>query len=515
MKLRSLWVLPGFLLGLSVAAQTALPASQSSTGDAVLTGSRSLPGRGNRHALIISIGRYANPATSELPGTRIDRQSATQMAQAMQVPLDNISYLQDEQATGSNIRGALKDLGDKVQVGDRVFIYYSGHGTRYKDPEAGGCVEALLTYEGGESGAIANHEMTSLLRTITNKTDKLFVMYDACHSGGVVQAAMSTRTRSLTDDEGVLRAKSADISEECARPVNIRTRSFVFESSAKGVLPEDIIHVSASRFNEISFDDERKGGLATQYVRDCMLRDAKDLDNSGAISMEEIRQCAQAKIDRRLSKDPNFKAHNLVLNGNAGFVPAWFGQDSALPTQAQAPQLTGAQALRQMFDQRDAKRKVRVTAGKPQLKIGQDALGLTVQSDHAGYVYVAQAGSDNQALYLLFPNDLDQNNQIEPGQQMVLPRPNWRVKVSGPVGTDNLLVLVSDAPRDLTALAQYKAGPFVSSLNDADGRARLGALMTASKMGASSVCKGAVGTRPVALCSDAYGAAMLTVQEIQ
>lgn len=536
--------------GSSVAAKLA-SGREASANTALTLGVRSLPPRVNRHALIIGISRYADPATPALPGARIDKQSATQMAQAMQVPLSNIRYLQDEQATGNNIRQALKELTDKVEDGDRVFIHYSGHGTRYNDPAAGGCVEALLAYDGGMSGVITNHEMADMLKTITNKTDKLFVMYDACHSGGLVQAAASVRTRGLTNlnDEGQLRPKFASLSEECGRPVNIKTRNLVVEATAKGALPQDIIHVSASRDNEISFDDELKGGLATQFMRDCMLRDAKDLDNSGAISMDEIKQCAQEKINKRMANDVNYKPHNLVLNGNAAFVPAWFGQASAVvpaaptlpvlaaltsapipvvlapspvtvvvPPVASVPAplpLTGEQALRQMFDQRDAKRRVQLTVGKEPLKIGQDALDLAVQSDRAGYVYVALAGSDNQSVYLLFPNDLDSNNKIEAGQPLRLPRPDWRVKAAGPVGTDNLLVMVTDAPRDLSPLAANKAGPFVSSLNDAQGRAKLGALMTASQMGGSQACSHLLKRQKTPLCSDAYGASMVAIEEIK
>jgi hypothetical protein len=290
--------------GASVASGMA--SGREAAGNTALTlGVRSLPPRINRHALIIGISRYADPATPSLPGARIDKESATQMAQAMQVPSSNIKYLQDEQATGNSIRAALQELTDKVQDGDRVFIHYSGHGTRYNDPAAGGCVEALLAYDGGSSGMITNREMASMLQTITNKTDKLFVMYDACHSGGLVANAAAVRTRGILNDndEGLLRPKFSSISQECGRPVNIKTRNLVVEATASGGLPQDIIHVSASRDNEISFDDELKGGLATQFMRDCMLRDAKDLDNSGAISMDEIKICAQEKINKRMAND--------------------------------------------------------------------------------------------------------------------------------------------------------------------------------------------------------------------
>jgi hypothetical protein len=555
-------------------AASGMASGREIAGNTALTlGVRSLPARSNRHALIIGIGSYADPSTPQLPGVKIDRESASQMARSMQVPQENIQYLQDAQASGDGIRRALQALTERVQDGDRVFIHYSGHGTRYLDPATGHCAEALLAYDGGQSGMISNREMAGMLSGITNKTDKLFVMYDACHSGGVAQAANIARTRGLItgNDEGALRPKFVSATEECARPVNVKTRNLVVEVASTGTLPQDIIHLSASRDNEISFDDEAKGGLATQYMRDCMLRDAKDLDNSGSISIEEIRQCAQAKIDQRMASSASYKPHNLVLNGNAEFVPAWFSQAALAPLVLSAPvaavkpdtvaspvqavvappvkpapvaspapvpvpvpvatpaptpvspppaavavapaPLTGQQALQQMFAQRDAKRKVQVTLGQSSLRIGKDALDFSVQSDKAGYLYVALAGSDNESVYLLFPNDLDPGNKIEAGQKIQLPRPNWRLKAGGPTGTDSLLVVVSDAPRDTSKLGTSRAGPFMLSLNDAQGRAQLGALLTTSQAGGSKQCSSATARKNAALCSDAFGAVLTSVEE--
>ncbi len=587
---------------------TALSSGREASGNTALTlGVRSIPQlapRINRHALIIDVGRYADPSVPSLPGTKLDKNSATQMAQAMQVPGSNIQYLQDDQATGENIRQALRDLSERVQDGDRVFIHYSGHGTRYKDPEVGGCVEALLPFDGMSKGMLTNREMAGLLSPISRKTDKLFVMYDACHSGGMLPPPVEARTRGLTNrnDDGALRPKFAGVSEECSIPANVKTRGLVSEQTKNGDMPQDIIHLSAARDNEISFDDEQKGGLATQYMRDCMLRDAKDLDGSGAISIDEMRQCAQEKINNRMKNDSDFKPHNLVLSGNANFVPAWFSQglpasapvyvapvnaqpavqaitpatspvavtqapapvatqvtqvatmpatqtqtqtQTPTPTptptvtapaptpapsaqvaaapvavvqeekQAVAPQpVSGEQALRQMFDQRNAKRKVVVTLSKSSLVIGKDALAFSVKSERAGYVYVALAGSDGKALYMLFPNDLDQNNKIEAGQTLDLPKANWRIKASGPVGVDQLLVIVSDAPRDLSSLAGRKTGPFLTSLNDANGRAQLGALMSASKWVSTQTCVNAAQIKNNPLCSDAYGAEMVQMNEV-
>ena len=552
--------------GASVVA--GLSSGREASGNNALTlGVRSVPQltpRINRHALIIGVGRYEDPLVPALPGTKLDKVSATQMAQAMQVPDNNIQYLQDEQATLTNIRTALNNLSERVQDGDRVFIHYSGHGTRSPDPQVGGCVEALLPYDGMSKGVISNSEMAGLLSSITQKTDKLFVMYDACHSGGIVAAAVTARTRGIANgnDDGALRPKFAGISEECGKPTNVKTRGLVSEQVKQGALPQDIVHLSAARDNEISFDDEQKGGLATQYMRDCMLRDAKDLDGSGAISIEEIKQCAQDKVNRRMQNDSNFKAHNLVLSGNGNFVPAWFSQGvpqasnvmtalatadkpaaqavaapvakppaqqvalmtptanaTAAPVQQavaapEAKTLSGEDALKQMYDQRNAKRKVRVTLTKDQLVIGKDALEFAVQSDRAGYVYAALAGSDGKALYMLFPNDLDQNNRIEAGQTLKLPQGKWRIKSSGPVGTNHLLVMVADAPRDLQPLSAKKEGPFMTSLNDASGRAQLGALLTSSKAISTAVCQNTVSAKNNPLCSDAYGASLVSIREV-
>jgi Caspase domain/Domain of unknown function (DUF4384) len=540
--------------GSSAAASTesGRQAAVAGINSALTLGVRSMPARNNRHALIITVSEYGDAQIPSLPGVKHDRQSATQIAQAMQVPESNIKYLADKDATGDAIRKALQDLNNQVQGGDRVYVHFSGHGTRYNDANAGGCVEALLAHDGGQKGTITNREMSDLLKPITNKTDKLLVMYDACHSGGVITSNANIRSRGLLNDndEGTLRPKFSNISEDCGRPVNVKTRNLLVEQVATGALPQDVIHVSASRHDEISFDDSNKGGLATQYMRDCLLRDAKDLDGSGAISMDEIRQCAQQKINDRMRNDAQFKPHNIQLSGNNGFIPAWFSQTAPVmqsspvvalapapaatpipapiavaPSPAPAPvaaapapvavPLTGEQALRQMWDQRDAKRRVQVTLSKDKLKIGQDTLDMTVQSDRAGYVYIAMAGSDNKSMYVLFPNELDQNNQINAGQQLSLPRPNWRVRAGGPEGKNHLLVFVADAPRDLSQLsAATKVGPFVSSLNDARGRMSLGALMSTGKS-TSAECSTPAARRNNTSCSDAYGATMVSLDEMK
>lgn len=464
--------------------------------DEALPASRALASRQDRHALIVTISHYASSAMTPLPGANVDRESATQIAAALQIPAENIRYLRDAEATGDNIRQAIRELGERAAAGAKVFIYFSGHGTRYFDRQFNECTEALAAYDGVWKGTVHHKEMADLLKPITSKADKLFVMYDACYSGGMLRGNSASRGMAATHG---LRARFSEIDPQCAKPSNVKSRAW---RDGVGLLKgegENFVLLSASRNDELSLEDEHKGGLATQFVRDCLLRDAHDLDASGAVSLAEIQACAQAKVDKRMEGDRFYSAQHLTLAGNREFIPNW----AVLPGgSTPAPALSGEQALRQIHAQRDVRRQLRVSLSSERLRIGRDVLGLAVHSERPGYVYVLMAGSDNQSLTVLFPNALDGHNRIEANQQLLLPRPAWAINAGGPAGRDHVLVMVSDQPRDLRGLAAAKGSPFQVSLNDAQGRQQLGALLTQ----AAQACRG---------CSDAFAATMLSVSEIE
>jgi hypothetical protein len=130
-------------------------------------------------------------------------------------------------------------------------------------------------------------------------------------------------------------------------------------------------------------------------------------------------------------------------------------------------------------------------------------LKLTVQSKRDGYLYVVLLGSDRESFYLLYPNGYDSNNKIKANKPMTLPTPRWSVKAVGPAGKDELLVLVSESPRDLKALSLSEptsAAPFTYILTDLGGRAALIDFLTG---------------RGVQGRSESFGAAMLSVVEYE
>lgn len=493
---------------------------QGTSNEAVAMTVRSMPPRANRHALIISISQYADSGVSPLPGANVDRESATQIAAALQIPKDNISYLTDAEATGDNIRQAVGQLNSRVREGDQVFLYFSGHGTRYFDPHFKECTEALAAYDGVWKGTVTHQEMAQLLNPISSKADKLFVMYDSCYSGGMLRnTATPTRGHRNQNDEGVLRGRFAEGDPQCSLASNVRTRGLQALMQPQ-VSPNDYVLISASRNDELSLEDDKKGGLATQYIRDCLLRDAKDTDASGGITIGEVQTCAQQKIDRRMEGDRLYSAQHLTLSGNREYVANWSAtapqpsppappvKDEKPGVAPTIPFVTGVSALQQIYNQRDTKRRVQVNLVTSKLRIGQDNLAFSVQSDRPGYVYAILAGSDNKSLNVLFPNKLDDNNRISADQQLMLPRPNWPIKAAGPIGKNYLLIMVTDTPRDITTLQASNNDAFAWTLNDANGRANLGKILAQGRG-----CTDKQNQKTLQGCSDAFGATLSVVEE--
>lgn len=154
---------------------------------------------------------------------------------------------------------------------------------------------------------------------------------------------------------------------------------------------------------------------------------------------------------------------------------------------------------------------------RSKLKIGKDKLSFSIRSSHAGYLYLLMAGSDGKTFDLLFPNKLDNNNFIQAGQLLQLPRTTWEVTTQGPRGKDHILVIVADAPRDLARLPVANAGPF--SVVEATSSGKRGIqLVTDSPTPALRDECATPKQRTLAVnrvCSDAYGAALTTVEEVE
>lgn len=509
-------------------------------------GIRGVPGAGSAHALIMSISRYQG-GIPPLPGVRHDAAKAAAIAQSMGVPPENIEYLKDEQMTVAGIDATLNRLFERIAPGDQVFVYYSGHGGRsvLADPEPR-CAESLVSVNGDP---YLDTRLEQQLRRLSEKAGKIIAFIDACHSGGVT-------TRALGRTEFRPKTWSKGDAQSCVKPVNVLTRGLRTAKPGSGA--GNFVHIAAARDNEIALDSETRGGLATSAWGECMAGAAVDRDASGGLSAREVLECAQAKIEDAVRGSSSVLPHHVTITGNADAVlafaksapepaattpaasttPAAPPPAVAAPPQPAAPTpavvpvaavaapaapalppptIGAAATLNDLFANRDDRRRVDVAVSKPRLQIGRDKLSMTITSTQPGLLYVLMSGSDGKSFDLLFPNRLDRDNAIAAHTAVTLPRAGWDLVAQGPAGRDRLLVIVSDAPRDLKALPLQPAGPF--SIVDASPTTAKDIQLVFGGTGPvpAAECREEPAKRTLAVirrCSTAYGAALVDIEEI-
>jgi hypothetical protein len=463
------------------------------------------PAHGETHALIMAISNYGMPGATPLKGVVHDVVSAQQIARKLGVRDANMTVLRDGELTYDGMNGAFDRLRERIAPNDDVFIYYSGHGARQliQDPEER-CAESLVTYDGQ---AFVDAEVEAKLKSLSGKANRLVVMLDACHSGGVT-------TRGKTDARFASKYLPRAGAESCQRPVNMLKRSITSRGAGSGA--QNYVYIAAARDNEVSLDEAESGGVATQAWRQCVTGAARDIDGSGGISAEEVQACAQQIIDKKLANVQGFTAHHISITGNARALMSFAEPKLAAPGVV-VPAVSPANTLKDIHAQRDDRRTVTLTSSAS-LRIGRDRFELTVTSSHPGYLYLLMAGSDGKSFDLLFPNRLDGANQIEAGQVVRLPRAEWEVVAGGPPGTTQVLAMVTDAPRDFSKLDMKAAGPF--SVLDASPIAAKDIQLVTTSAPASSTpeCVDPLARRNLTVakrCSNAYGAALLAVEELQ
>lgn len=481
----------------------------------------------SNHALIITVSEYQK---SPLPGVLTDRKLGIELAQRFGVPPQNIVELSEQQVTREGLKQAFASMSQTILPGDKLYVYFSGHGARYFNKATGQCTESLVMQD---MRVVTNAEFAGMIRPLSAKADKTVVMLDSCHSGGVAQAASA---RSFA--AGYRPKFSAEASSpQCSLAVNLG--SF---SQARGVdfhtTDHNMVILAAARNNEVAWDTS-KGGAMTYNFEQCLAGGAVDTDHSGALSMQELTACVQARLDK--TQEGSALQH-ATLAGNAALVPV-FGDapPSSASTGSVAPATAGNAAppapapdtftpvpidtlatLNDIFNQRDDRWQVDATLASPALKIGSN-LSMSVRSARDGYVYVFYRGSQADSLYLLFPNTLDSANTLKANQSLPLPRQDWSVTALGPKGTDYLLVMVTDTPRDFSALAlpaEYvsQSGPFEKIRPTAQAVARIGQAATLSAAVSQKECQSSDAKRDLGVarrCSNVFGATLVSLQETE
>lgn len=231
-----------------------------------------------QHALILWIGDYPEPS-AKLKGIPLDAEMARRMARLLGVPQANVIERHDAQLSFDGMKLAWAELAARMRPGDKVFIYFSGHGRQLPKAGAPGCQEGLVTHD-------RLLYMDALLRDdlerIGSQASQVLMFNDSCHSGGAVikglrgLVADDAQTKAYPGDldniveaKGTAAAASAD--PVCGQQTNIAKG---FRGLVEANATDRILHLAASADNQAAFATSR-GSIATQAWTACLEASAR------------------------------------------------------------------------------------------------------------------------------------------------------------------------------------------------------------------------------------------------
>lgn len=473
----------------------------------------------DNYALIMGVSDYPN---SPLPGIPTDITHARELAKSMNIPNANIVVKQDGQLTLSGMRHTFDEFERKIKQGDRVFIYFSGHGRSFSASN-GQCEKAIVARD-GES--LTRDELQKRIQPIIDRAAKTFVFLDTCFSGGVV-ASSKADSRSGDEEENQQKIKALHKpNDPCAEASNFDytgkgTRDFDVEASNT----PNYYLLGAAGPTEYAIDGgARMGSLATTAFTNCTNSSA-DQNNDGIVTLTEAYRCAQQGINRLIA--PPYSSQTLTEgNGPGGNTPVAFeqlGNTNAHPVADSQPvspvvEISGSNRIdshnlmETITQTADATHVVTVTPTKTSYQIGSDFLEMDVSSSKSGYLTIFSVGSSG-TIFQLFPNQYDKDNRIETNASLHLPRAKWQIRANGPVGKDRFVAIVSGTADRFSGLG-VPVTPFKKIANDVTGaREIIKRLVTPDKS-----CKAAKSEQrdfsAVPTCSSGYGAGYTDVQEM-
>ena len=376
-------------------------------------------------ALLVGVGEHAH-SPFNLPGIDKDIYMIRDAVEYLGFAAGNIRTLQHEGATLAAFRRELQRLGAATYGdGDRVVIYFSGHGAQVSDDgndEADGQDEVLVLHDtrpGGNSGLrnfLRDDEFGALLAGV--KATNVLVLVDSCHSG--------TATKSFP---GIAATGVPKFIRNAASPyVGGSTR-------ARSVLPEPRpthVLLSAAADNELAQATEH-GSAFTLGVSEAV----KAAREAGSLTPQQLQRAVAKHIDQLLTGS---QVHNPQLSG-AGRLLA--SNLFFRPTTGQAPTRRRLEELAAGLPQMP----MRTT--KTALSVGEK-LVFSLEVPRAGYLNVVNVNPRDEAV-VLFPNAHHPgDNQVAAGRfELPTKEMTFDLVAREPLGESVTVAFLTERPINL------------------------------------------------------------------
>jgi hypothetical protein len=448
-------------------------------------------------ALVIGIGTYENlPEEMFLHGPKNDvRAVSALLTGTLGFKPDGIRLLTDQQATKAEMLSSIREwLIEGTQAGDRVFLYFSGHGLQVKDEsddEEDGMDEAISTYDlkaGDEdwTNVILDDELEPLIAKMTGRAVTLVI--DACHSG-TISRSLSPQAASGVKGARYLPRPFAAARKPATRGLRIDL----------GVIdkPEPLAEAgvtvwSAAAPYQVAWDDVRlpiedRHGVFTAAFIEGYRPETSDGNANGLISNAELLEyvTSQSKaycqtqdacddIDPQLETTPQALGAAILKPESVIETPAQpdTNREETEPDEGRvyedvkteavvAPVYVAADPLSNIGDilGRENRGDVAISLQPgPELQSGE-AFTISVTSRHDGQLVLLDVDGKGMAMQI-FPNTLARKiTPLTAGQPLTIPDAYYGFDFEAEGEGENMLVaIVIGDDVDLTPLAPKEQG---------------------------------------------------------
>ncbi len=253
-------------------------------------------------ALLVGISDYRG-GPEPLPGSCRDIELAHRMLiSRFGFPRQNVRVLLDEDATHRRIVEEFREfLIENARFETEVVFWFCGHGSRIADAsgrEVDGLDSSLLAYDSRTerpdgSYDVSDDELYSLLEELSATTDRIVLVTDSCHSGGVFRGHR----------EGVVRF--TDFGEASLDRALIEPfwggRPLRDDDDSRRLIGENYVHIAACAASEgareIATDDGSHGALTWFLVDELMSADA-------STTWRQVVEDVRLRVAHRVAQTP-------------------------------------------------------------------------------------------------------------------------------------------------------------------------------------------------------------------
>ena len=414
------------------------------------------PADAGQKALLIGAGAYPYlPDAFQLRGPGNDVRSMNAfLVREWGFSSSDIRVLEDEEATKQGMLKALRVwLPGATEPGDRVVIYFSGHGSRVPDEngdERDDMDETFIPTDFGRGGQRAedmliDDELADALARMSDR--QILLIADSCHSGTV------TRSFQVDIFDRVPNAKPRYFP---FRPASRASRSVAVVRDEEPIAEDIGIHLtlSAALPHQLAWETDGEG-LFTKFFIEALTDMRADLNRNGRLTSAELinfvkprteRWCRQVKKCRDLQFTPNFDPKNetFVLQPVPG------GGDS--PTVAEEDAGAVSDILPGLGDDAIV---IEIEPGNRH-RIGDD-VSFRLTSAMAGYLTLLDLNASGD-LVLLFPTREDvergKSGRIRANHALTVPDKSYGITFTAgpPIGRGQLIAVVTEDRVDLGSL---------------------------------------------------------------